>query len=75
MKSISISALLTLLLFLGSGCSLFIDKPTRVLLKHPETLEFVNCNVDQWETSASYKSNEECIKDYEAQGYVVWDSR
>ncbi len=58
-----------------SSCSLFIDEPTRIVLKHPETLDFVNCNVDQWDLPHSYKNNEECVEDYKKKGYFVWDKR
>jgi hypothetical protein len=54
-----------------SGCALS-GKPTKFVLKHPETLDFVNCDVDKWGTPLSYKSNEECVKHYESLGYFVW---
>ncbi len=63
------------LLITGGGCSMFIDKPKRVVLKHPQTLDFVNCNVDKWETTGSYRSNEECIRSYREKGYFIWDTR
>lgn len=62
-------------LALLGGCSMFIDKPKTVVLKHPVTLDFVNCNVDKWETTGSYEANDQCIKDYQAKGYEVWGTR
>ncbi len=55
-----------------SGCSYLHDDPRTVVLKHPVTLDFVDCKVDQWETSKSYKDNQQCIEDYKKKGYVVW---
>jgi len=51
------------------------DEPTAVMLQHPETMEFVKCQVDQWGTKKSFVKNEECVKDYQSQGYVIWGER
>jgi len=65
--------LLNLTLF--SGCAALTSKPATVILKNPETLEFVECNVDQWNLPGSYKANDECVEGYKKQGYVVWGTR
>ncbi len=57
------------------GCSLFIDKPLTVVLQHPETMDFVSCQVDGWETPYSYANNEQCVEGYKKQGYIVWGER
>lgn len=58
-----------------SGCSMMSGKPSKVILRHPETLDFVNCQVDKWETSEDYIKNEECVEDYKKKGYAVWAER
>ncbi len=62
------------MLLLG-GCASFSGKPETVILRNPRTMEFVNCEVSKWETESSYKANEQCVKDYEAKGFVVWGKR
>lgn len=63
-----------MLLFL-SGCASFSDKPSKVILQNPQTMEFVNCRVDEWGTSESYRKNEECVQSYIDQGFVIWGER
>jgi hypothetical protein len=55
------------------GCA--SGRPSKVVLKHPATLDFVNCNVDRWETDKSYRTNEECVRKYQEEGYVIWGQR
>lgn len=66
------SFFLAVLCILSVGCASFSDRPTTVIMKNPQTMEFVNCNVDKWGTTESYEQNDKCVKDYEAKGYVVW---
>jgi len=63
------------LIVLLGGCASFSGKPETVILQNPQTMEFVNCEVSKWETEGSYKDNEQCVKDYEAKGFVVWGKR
>ena len=58
-----------------SGCASSEKRPRTVVLKHPETQDFVNCNVDKWGTEESYQKNEECIKGYKEKGYEIWGTR
>lgn len=51
------------------------DKSTSVMLQHPETMDFVKCDVDQWGTKKSFAKNEQCIEEYKSQGYVIWAER
>ncbi len=73
MNSANMVCIVIVLLLFGGGCA--SDKPSRVILKHPETQDFVNCNVDKWESAQSYRTNEECIRTYEEQGYFIWGKR
>lgn len=57
------------------SCGLMQGKYTKVILKHPETLEFKECEVDSLMTSSAYESSDECIKNYKALGYEVWGER
>ncbi len=50
-------------------------KPDRVILKHPVTQEFVNCNVNRWQSEKSYKENEECVRKYQKEGYIIWGQK
>lgn len=45
------------------------------MLQHPETMDFVKCEVDQWGTKKSFAKNEQCIEEYKRQGYVIWAER
>jgi len=69
-KSLFIS--LVWLVFVGSGCAAFQGTPTNVVLKHPQTMDFVDCRVDEYRSKKSYAANEKCIKDYQDKGYVIW---
>lgn len=57
---------------MSGGCAALTDKPSSVIMQNPETMEFVNCDVDEWGTSKSYARNEQCVEDYKKQGYIVW---
>lgn len=59
----------------AGGCANGKGKPTKVILKHPVTQDFVNCDVDKWQSKVSYEKNEECIKAYEAEGYEIWGKK
>lgn len=58
-----------------AGCGTMQGKYTKVILKHPETLEFQECEVGHLMTSEAYKTSDECIEKYKAQGYEVWGER
>lgn len=63
------------MLSLSGGCANFSKQPRTVLLQHPETLDFVECRVGRLLTNFDYARNEECVAEYQKQGYVVWDQR
>ncbi|MBW1636732.1 MAG: hypothetical protein JRC87_06410 [Deltaproteobacteria bacterium] len=63
------------LVMLAGGCASFGDKSKKVILQNPETMEFVDCKVDKWGTKKSFETNEECVKNYQAKGYVIWGER
>lgn len=67
-----------LLFAMGFGllsCAVITDKPATVILKNPETLEFVTCDVEHWNMPGSYQKNDDCVEGYKKQGYVVWGTR
>lgn len=64
--------LIVLLGVLGFGCAAASGKPTKVVLKHPETLDFVTCTVGRLQSNSAYRENDECIRKYQQQGYVIW---
>lgn len=63
------------LLLLLASCLADKDKPTMVILKHPETMDFQDCKVEGWGSEKAFMENEECVRRYQQQGYVVWGSR
>lgn len=71
MKTLQWSLIFPLIAILG-GCASTGEKPSTVILKNPSTMEFVNCDVDRWGTSASYERNDKCVKEYQEQGYIIW---
>lgn len=58
-----------------SGCASHSGKPSVVIMQHPETIDYVNCKVDEWATAASYAENEKCVEELKKQGYIVWGER
>ena len=58
-----------------SGCGMNSKKPSLVILKHPETLDFVNCKVDKWQSKESYRKNENCVRGYQEKGYIIWGKK
>lgn len=75
MKSLTLVASILVTLLLACSCAKMSDEPTAVMLQHPETMKFVKCEVDQWGTKKSYAKNEQCVEDYQSQGYVIWGER
>jgi hypothetical protein len=58
-----------------AGCAGMSYQPTSVIFQNPTTMEFVQCDVGQWGTKASYAKNEQCVEEYKRQGFVVWAKR
>ena len=54
-----------------AGCKAYTAKHNRTILMN-STGERQQCEVDKLRSEASYNKYEECIKNYEAQGYKVW---
>jgi len=68
--------LLAATILLLSSCLADKKGPNVVILKHPATLDFQNCEVQgEWPDEKAYAANEECVKALEQQGYIVWGSR
>lgn len=57
------------------GCARMSDESTAVMLQHPETMDFVKCEVDQWGTKKSFAKKDQCVEDYKAKGYIIWAER
>jgi hypothetical protein len=58
-----------------AGCATLTDKPVVVILQNLETMEFVNCKVDNWNMPGSYAENDACVEGYKKKGFVVWGTR
>lgn len=54
-----------------AGCKAYTAKHSRTILMDP-TGERQQCEVGKLRSEASYNEYEECIKNYEAQGFKVW---
>ena len=57
-----------------AGCGQHSAK-AMVIMQHPETMDFVDCKVDEWATPASYAKNAKCVEDLKNKGYLVWGER
>ncbi len=66
---------ISLLLPLLASCMSMAGNHRVVILQHPETMDFQNCEVDKWGLDKHFKNNEECVKNYQKLGYIVWGSR
>lgn len=64
--------LLGVVAFWVLGCSGKSATPKKVIMQHPQTMEFKKCNVGQWGSESPFETNEECIEEYKKQGYIVW---
>lgn len=67
--------LLFCLLATSAGCAALLDKPRLVILQHPETMEFQNCEVEKLGMKAAFDANDACIEKYQKMGYVIWGER
>jgi predicted ATPase len=67
--------LISLLLPLLASCMSMEGNRRVVILQHPETMDFQNCEVDKLGLDKHFRNNEECVKDYQKRGYIVWGSR
>lgn len=67
--------LLLTLAGLLSSCLASKDSIDLVILKHPETMDFQNCRVADWGSEKALRDNEECVKGYQQQGYIIWGQR
>ncbi|SHO49064.1 hypothetical protein [Desulfopila aestuarii] len=73
LKKLLLLAATTLLL---SSCLADKKGPKVVILKHPDTLDFQNCEVKgEWPDDEAFAANEKCVQALEKQGYTVWGSR
>jgi hypothetical protein len=73
---IRLIVLLPLTFLLLSGCfANHTNQPKVVILKHPVTLDFQNCAVSGWGNQEDFRKNEECVSQFQQQGYEIWGSR
>lgn len=54
------------------GCAGHSGKSKRIVMQHPETMEFVNCKIEGWANAAAYAANEKCVDDLKQKGFIVW---
>lgn len=58
-----------------SSCIANKDQPKTVMLKHPETLDFQKCSVEDWGSNEGYAYKDRCVEEWKEQGYIVWGSQ
>lgn len=64
-----------MLIVLLCSCQAMSRKYTKVILKHPETLDFQECAVGMWATDQSYREQDACVAKLQSQGYEIWGER
>lgn len=57
-----------------TSCLANKDKSNVVLLKHPETMDFQECSLEDWGSKEAYARKDQCVQQWEEQGYIVWGS-
>ncbi|PID77432.1 MAG: hypothetical protein CSB24_01500 [Deltaproteobacteria bacterium] len=70
MKSLVLFTIFAAVLLLGSCQN---NGYRKVILKHPETLDFKECEASTW--TKDHKESDECIRKYKEQGYQIWGER
>ena len=55
-----------------SSCASLTAEHTRTLLIDRSTGEMKECNVDKWRSEESFKRYEQCVADFEKEGYEIW---
>ncbi len=55
-----------------SGCASMTAEHSRTLLMDRTSGEMKECTVDRWRSEESYKKYNECVSDFEKQGYTIW---
>lgn len=65
------TVLLFWLLPLLFSCSTMEPSYSKIIMKHPQTLDFQYCE----KGSNGYKSQEECVNAYQLKGYEIWGKR
>ncbi len=64
---------LIVLVLLTASCK---ESRKRVyIMQNPETMEFKNCDVGLVGMEEDFLKNEQCVKDLQDKGWIVWGSR
>ncbi len=63
---------LTAVLLLTGCAALDKENHSRIILKHPETMDVKTCEVAIWQTKEAYSNVDKCVKKYEELGYEKW---
>jgi hypothetical protein len=62
-------------IILLSSCIANKEKSKVVIMQNPQTMDFQDCKVADWGSEEAFKNNEECVKTYQSQGYIIWGER
>ena len=65
-------ALYAVIVLMLSACASMTAEHTRTLLIDRSTGEMKECNVDKWRSEESFNRYDQCVADYEKQGYEIW---
>jgi hypothetical protein len=62
------------IILLCGGCAGSQSKSRKIILKDPQTMEFVECKVthDWGLLSIPDEDQNKCVEEYKKKGYVVW---
>lgn len=64
-----------LLLPLLASCASITGKPRVVIMQHPETIDFQNCDVGKYGFDKDFRDQQTCVDELKKQGYIIWGER
>ncbi len=64
-----------LLIPLLAACASMQGKSRVVIMQHPYTMDFQNCEVGKYGFNKDFKDQQKCVDDLKNQGYIVWGER
>lgn len=64
-----------LLVLLLASCAAMRGKPRVVIMQHPETMDFKNCDVGKYGFDSDFKDQQICVDELKTLGYMVWGER
>ncbi len=70
---------IALVLLLGTvllcSCIANKGKPKVYVMQNPKTMEFKNCEAGRIGLQKDYAKSEECVKELQKQGWIIWGTQ